>query len=626
MCFFSKIFKLKLRHRDMEEGAELLKKLSFHWRLYITYSVIISVVLAFVLFGFYHYNVSLLEKNIREASFSELKGAEERMNAFLTNMEKQLLFFHVLPEFVEYARVLYENDEKEDYYAERLREGTEIQRIFLSILVEEEYASSISFVSKNGNNIHASVAGSYREVLPNKEMKEKINVQEFLESSKKCRYMFPHEEYWSFDKDKVISVYHPVYDMFLEYGLLVYDKKAEDFNEAVSLDGEEFILIDSETDSWYSTKSQKVDGAEQKVLRNIPENEEIGSLKTNEKYSYYYCNSELTGWKIVLKKETDIYAREKARLQTTILLILIGSLCVILCFLLWVSQSLTAPLRELKKKLEMSGTDSDIHLNLSTDNNEVTMLSETIENILNQIHQQNQNLITMKEQTLKAHMNALEAQMNPHFLYNTLSVIGTYGMENGNLTVSRMCGELSNLLRYSVNYQNRTVSLTEELDNIRDYLHIMEMRYEHMLECVWELDEIKEDIQVPKLILQPIIENCFKHGFKGVPPVWKIRIKLWFQEERWYLAVENNGVPFEEEISRKLSELCRSFCDAFGNDRALQELKEGMGIGLKNTMIRLHMYYQGKEHIRFFAENGTTTVEIGGTIHGNEASGGDRGR
>ena len=246
-----------------------------------------------------------------------------------------------------------------------------------------------------------------------------------------------------------------------------------------------------------------------------------------------------------------------------------GSLCLILFFLFWVSQSLTAPLRQLKEKLEKRGLESKVNLEVVTDNNEVTMLSETIENILNQIHIQNQKLISMKELALKAHMNALEAQMNPHFLYNTLSVIGTYGLENGNLRVARMCGELSNLLRYSMNYQNKTVSLQEELDNIRDYLHIMEMRYEHMLECTWDLAKMKEDIQVPKLILQPIVENCFKHGFK--------------------------------------------------------ELMDGTGVGLKNTMIRMHVYYQGKEHLRFFTEQGITVVELGGMLYEGQDSSADRG-
>ncbi len=154
-------------------------------------------------------------------------------------------------------------------------------------------------------------------------------------------------------------------------------------------------------------------------------------------------------------------------------------------------------MRQLKEKLEKRGLESNVDLEVVTDNNEVTMLSETIENILNQIHIQNQKTDFDERTCFESSYEHFGSTDEPAFLYNTLSVIGTYGLENGNLTVARMCGELSNLLRYSMNYQNKTVSLQEELDNIRDYLHIMELRYEHMLECTWDLAVLKEDIQVP---------------------------------------------------------------------------------------------------------------------------------
>ena len=152
----------------------------------------------------------------------------------------------------------------------------------------------------------------------------------------------------------------------------------------------------------------------------------------------------------------------------------------------------------------------------------------------------------------------------------------------------------------------------------------MELRYEHMLECTWDLAVLKEDIQVPKLILQPIVENCFKHGFKDVPPVWKIKIHMWLTEDMWYVAVENNGSSFDEKTIRTLKELQRKCKDSFGNDIAFQEFKDGIGVGLKNTMIRMHVFYQGKEHLRFFTEQGITVVEVGGMLHEGQAAGTDR--
>lgn len=601
----------------------MLKKFSFHWKLYTTYSVIISFVLSISLFGFYYYNAKLLEQSMQEGSVSILDVAEDRMNEYLLDMNKQLSFVQVLPEFLDHVDTLLRNTETENYYIKNPMKALEVQQIFLSVLIQEENGSSISFIGKNGNNIHASVMGNYQEVLPNNEMIANINVEEFLEEGENCYYLFPHEDYWGKQGEMVISVYRPVHDMFQNYGLLVYDKSCKDLNSILSVDGEEVFLIDREGGGCYSTKASDIEEDEKEVLKKLSGKEGAGFLETRGNYNYYYCHSELTDWTIVLKNDIGFYIQEKERLLKTISGIFVGSLCLLLCFLFWVSQSLTAPLRQLKENLEKRGLESKVNLKITTDNNEVTMLSETIENILNQIHIQNQKLISMKELALKAHMNTLEAQMNPHFLYNTLSVIGTYGLENGNLTVARMCGELSNLLRYSMNYQNKTVSLQEELDNIRDYLHIMELRYEYMLECTWDLAVLKEDIQVPKLILQPVVENCFKHGFKDVAPVWKIKIRMWVTENMWYVAVENNGSSFDEETIRMLRELQRKLKDSFGTDMAFRELKEGIGVGLKNTMIRMHIFYQGKEHLRFFTEQGVTVVEVGGMLHEGQAAGTD---
>ena len=98
---------------------------------------------------------------------------------------------------------------------------------------------------------------------------------------------------------------------------------------------------------------------------------------------------------------------------------------------------------------------------------------------------------------MQSSLNAMEAQLNSHFLYNTLAVIGAVGQMEGSRTTPRLCAKLASLLRYSVDFNFKCVTLGDELQNVRDYLEIMGMRYAGQVDFVWELDETAEAITVP---------------------------------------------------------------------------------------------------------------------------------
>lgn len=226
-------------------------------------------------------------------------------------------------------------------------------------------------------------------------------------------------------------------------------------------------------------------------------------------------------------------------------------------FLYLVTNSLTRPLHQLTKQLRNLDPGRNINIEEISSNNEITMMTNAIQAFLAEIYEQNQRLTEAKKRTLQAHYNAMEAQLNPHFLYNALSVIGMTGLDTGNIKVSKMCSELANLLRYSLSYTGQSVRLEQEITNARTYLYIMKMRYEEDLLCEWDLDSSIDSLYVPKLILQPLLENCFQHGFQQteieILPPWIIQIRSWHDESKWYLSVTNNGAPFNNDCIKSFS-------------------------------------------------------------------------
>ena len=114
---------------------------------------------------------------------------------------------------------------------------------------------------------------------------------------------------------------------------------------------------------------------------------------------------------------------------------------------------------------------------------------------------------------IQAELNALQQQINPHFLYNTLEMINLNLLKYGDFSTSKVIGNLSKIFRYSISRANETVALCDEIENTKNYLSIWDIRFPGRFKFIWDIDENLLNRKTLKLILQPIMENCFFHAF-----------------------------------------------------------------------------------------------------------------
>ena len=204
--------------------------------------------------------------------------------------------------------------------------------------------------------------------------------------------------------------------------------------------------------------------------------------------------------------------------------------------------------------------------------------------------------------------------MNPHFLYNTLAVIGAYGQRKGNTEVAVMCADLSQMLRYTVDFVNKDTDIESEIKQVEIYLKLMIKRFEGFLNYKIDVDPVLNEIKVPKLILQPIIENAFRHGFIDVEPPWEVKVEGEVRDKYWYISISNNGRWFDSEVEKAIKS---NFEDARRN--SLEESYSvdfaNGGLGLINTFMRLNIFYNGMEYIEFanLPEKGVVII-IGGPL------------
>jgi len=183
-----------------------------------------------------------------------------------------------------------------------------------------------------------------------------------------------------------------------------------------------------------------------------------------------------------------------------------------------------------------------------------------------------------------AEVRALEAQINPHFLYNTLDSINWMAIEKGEYEISNMLRNLGVILRYSVSNSTRKVSILELGDWLEKYISLQQMRFNRAFSYSIHIDECVNNTKVHKLLLQPFIENAIIHGFDGMESGGVLRVDI-VKEEKMVTALNRVCIIIEDNGKGIPKELIKQY-----NDRS-KAVADGKGIGMHNAFARMEMYY-----------------------------------
>ena len=208
-----------------------------------------------------------------------------------------------------------------------------------------------------------------------------------------------------------------------------------------------------------------------------------------------------------------------------------------------------------------------------------------------------------------AENNALQSQITPHFLYNTLDTIRGQALEEEAPATADMLESLSRIFRYSIDQKKGILTLEDELLNVRDYLKIQQCRYRGRFTVEYDVDEEDTALMyaaVPKLTLQPLVENAIKHGLEGYVSGGRIRIRAYLTKRFLYLQVEDNGVGIDAE---KLKAMNRAL--AAGEDAQPASGKTAHGIAVKNVNLRIKMHFGSEYGLTLYSsDHGGTVSEV----------------
>ena len=244
----------------------------------------------------------------------------------------------------------------------------------------------------------------------------------------------------------------------------------------------------------------------------------------------------------------------------------------------FIAKNVTNPIEKLCKSMEGVKTGYFYRVSMPIPNDEIGVLKNTYNNMLVETNRLIAQLVEQEKKMKYAELKILQEQIKPHFLYNTLNMIGYMALEAPRENIYDAVETLGNFYRKFLSRGKTSISLKEEIGIVRDYLTLQKLRYEDVFEDQYEIPETMSDIRVPKLILQPFVENSIYHGVRLKGEKGIIKMKVVEETDFIEITIWDNGVgATNEEIER---------CFQKESDRSF---------GMKGTVERLKHYYQKED-------------------------------
>lgn len=579
-------------------------------KMVLIFSII--MLLALLLLSFYAIQISIKGANaFVEARFHNMSTSIQRdleqdfsmMNMTLHELTENTSFMAALNQLV--------RDDSEDQKMATAAGNAAFQQLLQSPLVDTFYR--VSFYTRDGIFLTTQVDKDQRMVSGSEEAKAQLSVLPWLDSADQSAdpiILAPHEDIFS--SSRQLRVYGIVQQLRYHgntIGYLEICSQQESLMRIMEFVGNSPVSVEVIfEDGQRLFESQNVDWVWPEEL--VQDTFTRIELDDHTSSVVLYTVLDQLGLHLYISQDSAFIdmSNDNQRLTMVRMALLVMLPAIILIIL--VSLGLTRSVRKLTKKMQQIPASSVLHQDdlpshslltsvTSSWDRETYELEQVINHLMVRLRDSTTNEIALREGTLHAQLGALQAQINPHFVYNTLNIISAKSMESGNYDVIEICDQFAQMLRYSTDTSSRTATMAEEIENVRNYLMLAKARYENNLEFTIDVPENLNKITVPKLTLQPLVENAITHGYDGKNELRKLSITGRIEGQHLILEIRDNGTGFSNEMLQ--------------NMRArIQEIKEGKlsiestggHIGLINTCMRLHYYSHGEMSVAIHNEIG----------------------
>lgn len=424
------------------------------------------------------------------------------------------------------------------------------------------------------------------------------------------KVLAPHYNDWvdiEERRDEVFSVVRCLIQTKTPFGLLGSIEVQQDYSrisrvcDPLNTQGYELMVFDEQGSIVYPFKDMTSADQLLEVKSQMTEGEVAAFKLGGTLYMGAYDTSSISGWTVLLAQRRILFTEDMQRICAT--LGLVGMLALLLLSLLFyqISKRISRPIEHLTRTVEEISLDCYAEIAKSpNDFHEIKVLKDSFDSMLDRLQQSTQRLIVAEESELRLKVDQLQAKMSPHFLHNSLALIAAVGAEAGNDLVEELCCQLSDLFRYISADEPQQVNISEEMWHANIYLSFMKYRYEDNFEYECRIVGDAGSQHVNRLVFQPLLENCFRHGFRGVEPPFKIFACCYVDEGGWKFVVDDNGKGFEAEALDRLNQTFARIDEVLEEGRNYQVLQPS-NMAIVNIYLRMRLLYQ--DNIRMHVGN-----------------------
>lgn len=374
-------------------------------------------------------------------------------------------------------------------------------------------------------------------------------------------------------------------------------------NSKLGKHGYIFILDEAGNVIYHPQQQLMYGGLKTENIQEIMSSEQDSFVIEEEKDSKLYTmsRSEKTGWTVVGTAYSSELLRNNKQTQMMYFIVAAVVLTCVIIISHLISRGITRPIERLGNSMSMvqEGDFDKANVEITTDN-EIGSLSKSFNVMTEKIHTLMDQNIYEQKQKRKSELKALQAQINPHFLYNTLDSIIWMSEAGRNEEVVVMTSALARLFRQSISNEKEQIPISQEIDYVRSYLTIQKMRYKDKLDYHINVDPSIINIQIIKFALQPLVENAIYHGLKYKDTKGNLWIHGFIKDDKVHIQIVDDGVGMDTEA------LAHVFDERKTNYKS-------NGVGVTNVQKRLKLYYGSDYGITYQSRAGkgtTATVKV----------------
>lgn len=568
---------------------------------YATIALLLSITLGSVVYKMsWDYEVERREESLNVTSAQLVSQMEDRLRRMDT------IIYYILsdPGMLDCIEIL-----------GMVSEGTVPSSYILNAKSELKIGFNTEYIIKNsyrtvfynqlGTLVSSFSSAETRQLSDNIELSEIPYLEQAIQAKGKTVLIGTHTDQWfRADGPKVYSMMKALQGYQMGY-IEVENTVASLKTLAVAEPNAQFLILTDDGDVLYSSSGKYPKAEELQKIAGIDED------RTGNINGYLVSNSRSEEFPFrVIAYEPKMLAERgwvTIFVTATMAAIVTFGFCLLL-IVLW-SYALSKPIRELRRLIENTNLENlEVHT-IQTDYSldEVKMLSSSYQAMTERLSQAVENEKRSLMLQMQAQFDTLQAQINPHFLYNVLNIISSRGIEDDDDMICDMCGALASMLRYSTNNKERYTRVDQEVRYLENYLYLLKARYGDKISFKMQIDPGVEGQWLPKMTLHQFVENTLAHGYLHSDQKMEIQVSGTMYPDRWEICVRDNGEGIAEErleeIREKINRVQRKLQEHSGN----MELEIG-GMGLVNTYARCYLLY--KDKLIFSIQNLPAGVEV----------------